>query len=294
MNNRSRYFLRSTFVRSYRDISSSSEEQQPEEEESTSPTEMAPPTPPPLPPSHDDYAALTWAIARLSHTLIPPVDLSDKPTFSGSPLEDPEAFLKDLDALITKATITDTIKFAAGCLSDEAAAWFKQREDLDLTYLQFKTDLVTEFNHPRILASIAGSYHGKRQQQGESVVQYLVTKQRQAKRLKRDAKNDIPAIIALMLPAMELHFVNHPTDLSTLRNKAIELEQKLKRTGALNSPTQTRPPKPESRTTQPQSSTNQPRSRTDQPQNRLPKCRFCPGHHWHRDCPTLRSRPGNA
>lgn len=217
---------------------------------------------------------LACSITQLSTSVKPPI--IDKPTFSGNPLEDPDVFIKDVEEVMQTAQTSPSkkTKFAAECLTREAAEWYQLRRDLVLSFEEFKEDFLEHFNHPRILAKISGNYFGKRQQQGEAVAVFLATKQKQAARIQRNAKNDIPTIISLMLPQMELHLPKHPKDLRSLRNVAIDLEEMLKKTGQLPKKSSTKEIKPTEEST-------------------LPKCRFCPGRHWHKDCPS-RSNPGNA
>ena len=132
---------------------------------------------------------------------------------------------------------------------------------------EFSIDLIQHFNNPTTLAAITGAYFGKRQQQGGSDAHFFKIKQRQADRIDRDAVQDISTLIALMHPEMSLYFRTYPTDLRSLRNEAIELESSL---GSVIKPRKHF------------QTVNSPNSNSKS----LPKCRLCPGFHWHNDCPT--------
>ena len=204
----------------------------------------------------------------------PIIAQEDLPTFSGDPLEDPKIFIQELETLFKEHQVKQNLylKYTKKTLSNSAKQWFEDREDLKWNFNVFAEDFIKSFNNPKIIAAITGTYFGKRQQQAEPVAKFLKMKQQQADRIGRDTTQDIATIIALMHPEMGLHLQPHPIDLRSLRNEAIELEKSLSR---IHKPTNHMP------NIRPQSSTNK----------YLPKCRMCPGFHWHKTVPRVRKTP---
>ncbi|KAK5640094.1 hypothetical protein RI129_007822 [Pyrocoelia pectoralis] len=190
------------------------------------------------------------------------------PTFSGDQLEDPEKFFVTLEEASVTKDATEQLKTAIKQLRGDAAKWWKGFEGFQPTYQELKAETLDRYDNERVKGKLAAEFFG-RDQKSENARTFLQRKAHLATRLKLPIADHTELLKELMNPRIRrfLHTTTTGSILELVRiSEKIENDHKAMPQG------------------QDEATTREPN---------LPKCRFCPGYHFHRDCPTLLERHGN-
>lgn len=212
--------------------------------------------------------ALQTVLHRPTTTYLPP----PKP-FRGTSMEDPARFFEQLEELFARDQIKPShqTRVAASFLEGEAWKWWKPLEGCNMPFDTFKGILSDQFDPPQQRHKLQLEFHAKEQTASQSILQFVGEKTCLAQRIDPSFPEQqiVAAILELVRPEYKPFLATRPIgDLRTLIRSATMLEKQL--------------PKPAPTTTQ-------------LPLDQRPKCRLCPGRHWHRDCPRAQgNEPGTG
>lgn len=191
------------------------------------------------------------------------------PEFSGLDHEDPVAFLRICHSSLDEAKVPSSqwVSLIQSQLKGAAKSWQRTYGDLPLSWGDFKDRLLLKFDGPAVRASLQASFYGQPQREADNVEIFLTQKVQMYRRLCPDSEpsNIIPLLIELLKPALR-PFLRCPPPSSIndliLRATAVETDLRAAKSSITSRPRPTPPPQP-------------------------PKCRHCPGWHYHRECPVL-------
>ncbi|KAL3277898.1 hypothetical protein HHI36_013239 [Cryptolaemus montrouzieri] len=211
----------------------------------------------------DDFGKLFLQLANI----LKPVDL---PEFHGYNHEDPEEFLVKLTGTFAKHAIPEE-------------KW---------------TITAEKFNNPALVAKLTAELYNRRQEEDEAVEIFLIKKQQLFRRLQPNTADEVLVSTLTCLVLAEYQpFLYKIRTLKDLRETASHLERTVRRPATATrtadvhrvaaTPTST------TRTASRQALMDPPRHRREQ--ESVPKCWYCPGYHYNRNCPE-RPEPvqGNA
>jgi hypothetical protein len=238
--------------------------------------------------------------------------------FYGEPTENPETFIEDCEATFPRS-FDDRMKtrVASRRLRGEAATWWSMNRKCTTTWDLFKTLLRGEFNSEELIASLRSQLYGEKQQEHEDARNFIQYRRHIALRLNPAATEEsiIQAVLTVhpsikgtlimgtfkTVPEMVACAGRLQDNYNALQQEKIANAGRRQR----NTPLQTDqrdprpPPTPLPRTVYkiqpPNHGENYEQdTRPTRPSASLPQCRFCPGRHWHRDCPKAVFQPGNG
>ena len=228
--------------------------------------------------STQGIAALASALQQLMETQTRPVARRRAPHFSGSPEEDPIAFLQKAEDYFQEKTHPDDIVEAvAECLTAAAAQWF-QTVKYRIDWNQFREEFLLQFDGIEAQARLKMELFSKAQKADESCANFVRGKQLLAARLKDTTSEQILTAVCRQLIRAEisqaLSFPYPATYLDLIRaTSAIEAQHAETKKIRKAAPSAPRPEEPPRR-----------------PPG-LPKCWFCPERHYNRDCPVRQAPP---
>lgn len=216
----------------------------------------------------------------------PPVPPPLAPTFSGRPDEDVDSFLTSMqEYLIASRVITnDWGRYAVKQLEGEAAKYYEPFVHMLENFATFCQRLRRRYDGPKVRADLTSKLFSEKQKAAENAEVFLALKERLLVKLfpnMGDAER-VAVLTPLLHPELQPHVIaSAPTTIPELTEVCTRLEAVTPKTIAptvLQRPVQLGAPR---------------HTMTPAESSRSPKCRNCPGYHWHRDCPD-RQRPGNG
>lgn len=229
------------------------------------------PTPPPLGevlnpqwrPTTDD-SLVRLLIEKLGAQAAP-----HPPNFQGEITEDPHKYVLECEAHFAQFSIhTSTwVKATTAQLTGPAASWWRPYHSYNFSWSEFKEKLIRKFAGPEIIANLLARLYGDKQTAKEPVEGFLLKKIALIHRLQPHLgeEEQIHILLELILPSVRT-LLRHPppSSLSELTDRAANIERDLACQNV-----------------------------SVHPQNKYkeaPKCNYCPGRHFHRDCPELKRR----
>lgn len=225
--------------------------------------------------------------------------------FHGLPYEDPVVFSNDLETFFATAHTPEREKarIAASLLKNEASKWYGIYQNLNWPWETFRERLLAEYNAPCVLANSRTDLYGRHQTVSEPVMLFLEEKVRLAARLQPElqAQELVALLIELLHPRIQRFiYAAAPRTVQDLLSHARLTEKSFKADTAAKTSKAVNQPATEdtAKNTVPAAPRTAPRAapHTAPPayNRQPPKCHFCPGRHYHRDCPVLRERSGNG
>jgi hypothetical protein len=121
--------------------------------------------------------------------LIPFEDLraarASLPEFYGLKAEDPIKFLENVESILTQARIHPSgwTKAVEPQLQGAAGTWWTSIKVLDLTWTEFRTELLESFDNPEIQAQLRAEILSTRQTTAESLSEFVLSKQKLGRRI---------------------------------------------------------------------------------------------------------------
>lgn len=215
--------------------------------------------------------------ALLAHTM-PSKKIDTPPPFKGEDTEDPREFLQACERYFQQAKCTDKelLKVVSDSLQGKAAQWWRPFASLPLSWVDFSERFLRRFDGPEVRASLTAQLYGQKQGPKENSEIFLLRKLQLFRRLQpsESPSTFIPVLIELLKPSIRPYLrMAIPNNTEELVTKAAYLEKDLEEhSSSLTRETKTTPREAPPPLLEPQ----------------LPKCRYCPGRHFHRDCPHLR------
>ena len=237
-------------------------------------------------------------------TLIPIHDLktarASLPQFSGRKEEDPIRFIKNSESILQQANIHKTawVKTIDPQLTGSASDWFNTIRTLDLSWAEFKGELVERFDNPDIQARLRAEIVSFRQGRDQRLTDFVLEKNQLSRRVQTGLSEAqiVSTVVGLMREEFRTHArLQHPETFLDLRRIAAVLD--------VSSYSR---PETQNKTYQPAKSKEIDRGKTPiapVTQSKIDKnaltkaplpCRYCKGPHWNKDCPTKRSENGSA
>lgn len=237
-------------------------------------------------------------------TLIPINDLktarASLPQFSGRKEEDPIRFIKNSESILQQANIHKTawVKTIDPQLTGSASDWFNTIRTLDLSWAEFKGELVDRFDNPDIQARLRAEIVSFRQGRDQRLTDFVLEKNQLSRRVQTGLSEAqiVSTVVGLMREEFRTHArLQHPGTFLDLRRIAAVLDVSChSRQETQNKTYQPAKSKEIDRGRSPIAPVTQ--SKIDK--NALPKaplpCRYCKGPHWNKDCPNKRSGNGSA
>jgi hypothetical protein len=241
------------------------------------------------------------------------------PEFSGSDAEDPESFIKDCKATLPSSfDERQKVQAASRNLRGDAAQWWTKYNGLPIAWGPFKGYLRRKYSDESLLASLRSKLFGRVQSRDEDVTAFLEHRHQLTLRLLPMKKEDsiVWTLLEIVYPSIRCYLQTGTFEtVADLILRAERVQENLEATRneevgpargsqkALECQAQ-RAIAPTSDSTARRGAHRFPsKGRTDEirPYDRhprkapqLPRCRFCPGRHWHRDCPKARTNAGNS
>lgn len=199
------------------------------------------------------------------------------PLFRGKLHEDPALFMKQSTGILRAHQIPDYtwLPLLKQQLQDEAASWWNEYGEFVSTWEQFQTRLQARFSNIHRTAEAHKEFYGSNHRANQPVEKFLRMKVQLHQRLSTNLTE--VEVVTLLISQLShdlrtLVRASQPTSIEELIMLANEFETDLNQ----------RPkPKPS------------PTNTLEAAFNQLPKCRYCPARHFHRDCPVLKRQMGN-
>lgn len=248
-------------------------------------------------PSNEEIPASSATLSpdNSSRTLPPVVPVTSRPprrpTFEGLDFECPEQFLQKFDRYASRLGITEDEDKAGellDCLSGKAAAFTKTLPASHMPYEALAAALQEEYGGSRVLRRLHINLHRQVKKSNESVATFTHTRLLLLNRLFPD--EDVATTVERLLQLLPEHIaanvaLKEPATIAEFQRCLTLVES------AVTTPT------PRPRTSALTSGTEASASRARETTARdPPPCHYCPGNHWHRDCPVIKERyprPGN-
>lgn len=207
-----------------------------------------------------------------------------RPSFEGLDFECPTTFIKKFKQYADRLGINEEEDKAAEfleCLSGKAAAFIRTLPASHMPYDALATAVQDEYGSPQVLRRLNINLHKQTKRTTESAVAFTQSRLLLLNRLfpKEDTATTIERLLQLLPEVVAANVaLKEPTSVQEFQRCLALVE------AALPAPT----PRPRTSTT----TTNAGPSTSREP----PSCQYCPGQHWHRDCPVLqdRHRAGNV
>ena len=214
------------------------------------------------------------------------------PTFSGQDHEDPHVFIRECEEHFGQSAIeaSQWTRMAGGALKESASKWWETYKSLSLTWKKFREVLIHRFANTSSLMRLHTQLYSRKQNDKESAAVFLQQKYLLAQRLIPEAPEE--EVVAILLESLRPSVrrvirAASPRTFGDLFDRAVnaeadEAEEYPRREQKKEEPK----PKPSPQTP------NEVGGRRNGP-----PCEYCPGFHYHRDCPVLAARrnvpPGN-
>lgn len=219
-----------------------------------------------MPPSTTPSSEVTKLLEAVATLISRQSSLPEaRPSFAGLPSEDPEVYLRQVEDYAARNPQPDLTKFAANQLKGAAAQWFRSYVELSLSWVQFRELLIRKYASAEVTANLLSKLYGQKQVANEPAEIFLRKKIELFRRLQPSVSEEeaVKILIELLTPALRPY----------LRMGSLaSFEELLERASVI-----------EGDLAQLKSSA----PRREEP----PKCRMCPGYHYHKDCPERRPPP---
>lgn len=205
------------------------------------------------------------------------------PKFSGRIHEDPEHFIEKFEAHLEDIGLAeeDFLEHLKDNLTGDARKWFEPFTNLNMYWLTFKRRFLEHFDGPDARARLNINLLTDRQEAQEPGRDFVARKMALARRCPVESfAHLIQTTISLMRP--DYRFALAQREIMTFDN-LLDFVTVLD-----NAKPDTRPQSAPRRAAPPPSSPAIPSTSRLPPDP--PPCRYCPGKHWHRDCPVIQSR----
>lgn len=213
------------------------------------------------------------------------------PTFAGLDHEDPDTFLSQCEHFFTEAAIEPSLwsRMVAKSLTDKAAKWYELYRNLSLPWAKFRALLKQHFAGVSALNKLHVKLYANKQEEKEAVGVFLQRKYLLALRLLPTTPE--AQIVSLLLETIK------PSIKKVLRAATIDSFEDL-----VERAVQAETDEAEETLRKPATAHNKSPINTQQPTAREsttaprppPQCHYCPGRHFHRDCPILKTRQPDA
>lgn len=210
--------------------------------------------------------------------------------FAGMDHEDPQTFLSQCEQYFTNAAIEPAVwsRMVTTCLMERAAKWYELYHGLALPWSKFSALIKQHFAGVAALNKLQIKLYAAKQEEKEAVGVFLQKKYLLALRMLPTA--DEEQITSLLLESLKpsIRKVLRAAKISTfedlveraLQAEADEADEATRKPSASRAaPAAAQPGNLVSATTAPRSP---------------PQCHYCPGRHFHRDCPILKTRQPDA
>lgn len=221
------------------------------------------------------------------------------PTFAGMDHEDPEEFLDCCERYFSEASIDISLwsRMVTKSLTERASKWYEAYKNLSLPWGKFKNLLIQHFAGISALNKLHIKLYATKQEEKEAVGIFLQKKYLLALRLLPQAPET--QIVALLLEALKpsIKKILRAATISTFED-LVERAVQAETDEAEENPRKATRDAAQSKTTTaaqlPNNASAAPTGNARPP----PQCHYCPGQHFHRDCPIIRARqsaaiPGN-
>jgi hypothetical protein len=240
------------------------------------------------------------------------------PEFSGSDAEDPELFIEDCEATFPPSfDERQKVRAASWNLRGDAARWWAEYNGFPIAWGLFKGHLRRKYSDESLLASLRSKLYGGVLSHDEDVTTFLERRHQLALRLLLREKEEsiVRTLLETIHPSIRCYLQTgtfetmadlilrtervqdnieamrreeaRPTRgpqkaLERQAQRAIAPTADSSRRGAARFPSKGR------------ADEARPYDRHPREAPQLPRCRFCPERHWHRDCLKARTNPGNS
>lgn len=216
------------------------------------------------------------------------------PTFTGMDHEDPEEFLDQCEYYFTEAAIQPTLwsRMVNKSLTGKASKWYEAYRNLSLPWAKFRTLLTQHFAGASAVNKLHIKLYSAKQDEKEAVGVFLQRKYLLALRLLPQASEN--QVVALLLESLK------PSIKKVLRSATINsFEELVERAVLAENDEAEENPRKTTREVAPSKGTptaaEKPSPSTQTPSTRPPpQCHYCPGRHFHRDCPIIKERQNTA
>ena len=190
----------------------------------------------------------------------------DLPVFNGYPHEDPGKYL-DVCADRLNRRPKDTWKDSiAPKLQGDAAKWWTESKDFLGSFEEFRRSFLRKFADPLLLQDLHQDLVHRREGAKERTEAFVCRKRLLAKRLMPGAteREIVDLCVGLLRRDMYRHFVDRrPRNTNDLIDVATVYER-----------------------------VDDVRDETPRQRPSAPKCRYCPGYHYHANCPSYKTSAG--
>ncbi|KAI5743301.1 hypothetical protein M8J77_016641 [Diaphorina citri] len=242
------------------------------------------------------------SISGTSSTVVPTFALPPfdqlLPQFSGKDEDNPIDFIRKFTDALRSYHLPEHAWRATlrSQLTGTARQWY-ERNSARFQNLQTFIDLFKQhFDSSIVRTKLKANFYGTHQSTPENSEAFVNAKIKLYTRLFPDGDEPqmIADILQLLHPKIQVHLMNAPPTIDDLVQRLDVIERSFSTTDKHRAPT-----KPESRNNQNNNSAN-PRTQTARPVDNsipyptpfLPSCRYCPGRHYHKDCPVARQTYG--
>ncbi|KAL7291773.1 hypothetical protein TKK_0014558 [Trichogramma kaykai] len=204
------------------------------------------------------------------------------PEFHGLDYENPSTYLTKCTEYFTALQVPEAQKVSVleKGLKGNAEKWWKCYQLMGLTYDGFSELLKAQFDGQALKSSLVAKLYGTAQGEKEIVGTFLQTKYMLYGRLRPDETEatKVATLIELLRPSIRKMIRSHNVGtFAELLSKAQEVEKDE------TDEKQQSNPKPKAKD---QGQKDPPRT-----EKTLPKCYYCPGYHYNRNCPTREGAP---
>lgn len=224
-------------------------------------------------------------------------------TFSGEEYQCPRKFIQQMeDEFRTRNTKTaEQTTTVAHQLRGEARTWYRAYETTELTYPDFRTRFLDQFENPSLISRLMSRLYGRKQPETQPVGVFVAQQWALARRLvPQSSEEEVTELIVEGLKEdVKIHMLGKNIHtLEKLTQLANDVERSLK-TVQYKEPRKSSWPTPqprkipELRKPNPAPRATQPAPRTVPFNNSSPPnpCWSCGGDHWNRDCPKRKPAP---
>jgi hypothetical protein len=204
------------------------------------------------------------------------------------------------------------VRAASRTLQGDAARWWSSYSYTPTPWDSFKSQLREEYSHKKLLMLLKVKLYGEIQDLNEDVTVFLRYRQRLALRLFHPVEKDIiiQTLFVTLHPSINCHLQRGVyKTVEQLIKHADYVQDNLEALQRLETEASRGPPKTlqgpltqraristSAQTSRRRAPPIPPKDKTDKTRSsapQLPRCHFCPGRHWHRNCPNGRRSRGS-